>query len=73
MPENARILQNNCPKKYSFPDFFFFLGGGACASPPVSYAYELESLLGLLVLRAVDQSPPAMLLDVLRMGDMELN
>jgi len=39
LPENDRILHNNC-QKHIFPEFFF-LGGGHVPSlpPPVSYAY----------------------------------
>ena len=45
LPENVRILHNNCPKNI-FPDFFF-LGGGRGARapcPPVSYAYGRRGL-----------------------------
>ena len=32
LPENAQILHDNCPKKFS--RFFFFRGGGTCPRPP---------------------------------------
>jgi len=41
LPENARILHNNCTKNI-FPHFFFGGGGHVPSLPPVSYTYACK-------------------------------